>query len=133
MHEIINKLGAFHDGTIVESKIDETTISFRVEIWYLREIFDDKGDSIWFHLFGCDKTEYQVYGADDFVSEPDEIAKMKPEILYVNQQADIVSIECAEGILRLRFKSIGITLDTGEDVSIEELRNANNTYWDRLK
>lgn len=133
MNKNIDILGVFHDGTIVESKRKNSTISFRIDIEYLREMFNDKGSSIWVHLDGCDKIEFQLYGSNDLIIDPYEIAKAEPEILYVNEQEDIASVECAEGILRLSYKKIGFTLDSGEDISIEQLGKASEKYWANFK
>jgi hypothetical protein len=133
MNENINILGVFHDGTIVESQRKNSTISFRIDIKYLREMFNDKGSSIWVHLDDCDKVEFQPYASEKIITTPAEIARAMPEILYVNEQEETASIECAEGILRLRYKKIRFTLDTGEEISTEQLENASKKYWDNLE
>jgi hypothetical protein len=49
------------------------------------------------------------------------------------EDGDPVKVCCAEGMLRMRYRSASLRLDSGAAVSLDELEAAATRYWDRFE
>lgn len=122
--------GVFHDGVITRmSGALPGTLVLRVEIGYLRAMFDGTGTAFQIELTGCSNVRYNEY---DEAPSTDllHIEGRQPEILYV-ASADPLVLDCAMGTLELTYREVSIFLDTGVPVSYEELARACDLYWTR--
>lgn len=125
-----------HDGFIIEINGNLPNLTLRVNIPYLRKIFSQDGDSILVHLEDCSCFQYSIWDDNDNPTEITDnlhkIQSLKPEILHVKEKEDFVFVECNEGELKLKYKNLHLSLDTGEPIAIPDLHKAAKTYWKNL-
>ncbi len=122
--------GVFHDGVITRlTGAVPGTLVLRVEIGYLRAMFDGTGTDFQVELGGCSKLRYNEY---DEAPSSDllYIEGRQPEILYV-ATTDPLVLDCVMGTLEMTYRDLSIFLDTGVPVSYDELVQACDQYWTR--
>lgn len=122
--------GLLHDGG-VESIAGEVpgTVSLEVSIRYLRQQFSGEGTGFRIVLSDCDHLVYQEYDSTP-VENFDEIVGLEPEILGVEKGTYPVIVNCVMGSLTMSYGCASIFLDSGEEVSFDELAAASKKYWD---
>jgi hypothetical protein len=121
-----------HDGSITGMKGSLPEIALNVEIGYLRDMFPGQGEGFIVQLNSCTLFEYVLYEEPDVLTDPVEIARLEPEMLFARVEADVIVIGCVEGYLRIRYEAFSIRLDTGMPITLEMLGNACKQYWDNL-
>ncbi|MBW4679591.1 MAG: hypothetical protein KME19_05685 [Microcoleus vaginatus WJT46-NPBG5] len=124
-----------HDGTIAKIAAPRhDTRLLTIEIEYLRHMFSKDGNAIIIQLDNCDVFEYQDY--QNFINEERTqelltIATYEPEILSATQnQNNIITIVCVAGLVRTRYQSFSLTLDNEYPITLENLKNAYQRYWE---
>lgn len=121
--------GLFHDGTIEAlSRPGPGVVEVRISILYLREMFRGAGDCFVVTLHGCSRFRYRLFEGES-TENLSQIALAAPEILHVSQRPDLVLL-CTGGELDITYDSMAVALDTGEAVSVEQLVQAAQRYWD---
>lgn len=80
-------------------------------------------------LYGCGHFVYQEYDSTP-VQNFDEIVGLEPEILGVEKGSHPVVVNCVMGSLTMSYGRASIYLDSGEEVSFDELAAASKKYWD---
>jgi hypothetical protein len=122
--------GVFHDGVIqaIEGTIPGDLV-LTIEIGYLRGMFDGDGSSFRVHLTGCRRMMYSEYDEEP-TDDLDRIREREPEILYVTSEQPLV-LDCVMGPLELEYERMAVTLDSGVEVSEQELVSASELYWNR--
>ena len=122
--------GLLHDGGIasIAGKVPGT-VSIEVSIRYLRQQFPGEGTGFKVVLSYCDQLVYQEYESSP-VEDFDEIVRLEPEILGVEEGDHPVVINCVMGSLKVSYGAVSIYLDSGDAVSVDELAAASKTYWD---
>ena len=120
--------GVFHDGEILGiAGAVPGELLLTIEIGYLRGMFEGDGTGFEIRLKGCTKLRYSEYD-----EEPTEdlarIRDREPEILYVTSETPLV-LDCVMGSLELEYQEMSVTLDTGSQVSEEDLAKASEHYW----
>jgi hypothetical protein len=130
MRDNIDILGVFHDGRIVEILGALPKLSLRIEIEYLRNMFEPKGNSFLVHLSGCESIEFYNWDNEARIKDLTEIQKEKPQILSIEQQGDLAHIFCSTGELNILYKDLEFQLDSGEPVTFQALENTCTRYWD---
>jgi hypothetical protein len=122
--------GLLHDGGI-ESIVGEVpgTISLEVSIRYLRQQFSGDGTGFRIVLSGCGHFVYQEYDSTP-VESFDEIVGLEPEILGLERGTHPVIVNCVMGSLTMSYEHASIYLDSGDEVSFDELAAASKQYWD---
>lgn len=129
MEEKIEVWNIFHDGSIVEAKGFLPSISLRIEIPYLRTMFPGQGTSFWAHLSGCTHFTYSAWDRVTPLENPSAIARQEPEILDVAQMGNMAHIVCVDGDLELVYESIRFEIDSGAEITIDELDRECRGYW----
>lgn len=119
----------FHDGVIdrISGSVPGNVV-VEIEIEYLRQMFEGDGNSFNVNLTVCTKIEYSVYDGAP-ISDMQEIVSNEPEILYVNETEPEVILDCAIGRLVLNYADARVSLDSGQQVTYEELEQATKKYW----
>ena len=130
MRDNVDILGVFHDGSIVEVRGELPSISFRIEIEYLRNMFPSEGDSFIAHVEGCESITFLNWENEQRTSSFKEIESEEPEILSIEQNGEIAHIICSTGELDILYNELRFELDTGPPVSFQDLSDACNKYWD---
>ena len=130
MRDNVDILGVFHDGSIVEVRGELPSISFRIEIEYLRNMFPSEGDSFIAHVKGCESITFLNWENEQRTSSFKEIESEEPEILSIEQNGEIAHIICSTGELDILYNELSFELDTGLSVSFQDLSDASNKYWD---
>jgi len=129
----------FHDGSIASAEVEgSATARVKIEIEYLREMFEDPGDSFYLHLEECSALSFRpVDSAETFSSA--KIASLDLQILSAAEDEVLpLRVFCVGGTvqspvygyLELVYASSNVTLDTGRHVPVSELFAACGKYWD---
>lgn len=121
-----------HDGVVERiSGSASGDISLFVSVLYLREMFEGEGEGFILHLSDCSIFELTLW---DSVPTADlrQIEGAGIEILSA-KDGDPVKVCCAEGMLRVRYRSASLRLDSGAAVTLDELDAAATRYWDRFE
>ena len=124
--------GVFHDGVI--QAIDGTlpgNLVLTIEIGYLRAMFGGDGSSFRVHLTGCTRMRYSEYDEEP-TADLGKIREREPEILYVTSEHPLV-LDCVMGPLELEYEGMTVKLDSGVQVSEQELVGASELYWTRWR
>jgi len=121
--------GIFHDDSIVgiAGAVPVTAVC-QVSIPYLRRMFDGDGDCFLLTLTHCTHLCYSSF-QDPPTTDLARIVAYEPEILYIKTTYPVV-LYCAEGVLELTYDDIAIALDSGVEVTYEQLVAACKRYWD---
>ena len=122
--------GLLHDAGIdaISGEIPGL-VSVEVSIRYLRQQFPGEGAGFRIDLTNCWGFSYREYDsmADaDF----DAIVALEPEIFGVEKGACPVVVNCVMGVLTMSYETASIYLDTGDEVSFDQLAAASKAYWD---
>ena len=119
----------FHDGTVAAAEGSVPgDVALVIECQYLRRMFATPGESFLVRLRGCTVFEYVPY--DELpVTEVAAVGELEPELLSA-EPGDPLEICCVGGILRVAYREWSLTLDSGEPVSLEQLDEVSNRYWD---
>lgn len=123
-------MGGLHDAGIdsIAGKISGT-VSLEVSIRYLRQQFPGEGTGFKVVLSDCGQFVYQEYDSSP-VEDFDEIVGLEPEIVGVEKGTSPVVVNCVMGSLKVSYGAAAIYLDSGDEVSLEELAAASRAYWD---
>ena len=121
-----------HDGTIAKIAAPRhDTRLLTIEIEYLRHMLSKDGNEIIVQLNSCDIFEYQNFTDEVLTQELLTIATYEPEILSATQnQNNILTIGCVAGLVRTRYQSFSLALDNGYPITLENLKNAHQRYWE---
>lgn len=119
-----------HDGGI-ESIAGNCpgVVSLEVSIRYLRQQFPGQGTGFKVVLSDCEQFIYQEYDSPP-VEDFDEIVGLDPEIVSVEKGTCPIVVNCVMGTLKVSYGAASIYLDSGSEVSLEELAAASKAYWD---
>lgn len=122
--------GLLHDGGIeaIHGEVPGT-VSVEISIGYLRQQFPGDGTGFSVELVNCREFAYREYDSMP-VTDFDAIVALDPEIVSVENDANRVVVHCVMGTLTTSYECVSIYLDTGEEVSFDELSAASRTYWD---
>ena len=121
-----------HDGTITKIAAPRhDTRLLTIEIEYLRHMLSKDGNEIIVQLNSCDIFEYQNFTDEVLTQELLTIATYEPDILSATQnQSSILTIGCVAGLVRTRYQSFSLALDNGYPITLENLKNAHQRYWE---
>jgi hypothetical protein len=121
-----------HDGTIVSITEHEQTARVRVEIQYLRQYFIPAGAGFDIDLCDFAFVGYSEWSAPDKRGHnPSSFAALQPEVLSATSEPDgSVALVWNGGTAILRYSSISLHLDTGTEISVNQLTDAAAAYWD---
>jgi hypothetical protein len=129
------------DGIIadVEGEIPGRVI-FTIEIDYLRKMFSEDGSNIIIKLSNCDLLEIRPDQTKPVVRELDLIEKGSFKIFGAEQIEDRLIVfynhlsklneKSGSNLLKLRYKDFKIFLDNGKEISLDELEQKADQYWD---
>lgn len=123
-----------HDGCI--ERINGTVpgdLRLYVSIEYLRTRFQDQGDAIVVTLANCTLFEYRNYDAKHLVTDLESIASECPSILSAEMKGALCQIFSDAGVLEVKCDGIAISLDSGRNVSLEELIATAGAYWEQWR
>lgn len=132
MSETIEFWNVLHDGEITAFERNGDTLTMFVSIPYLRRRMKPLGDSFVLTLSGLTRADFLNFdGSPSSLTE--ELDGGLPEILSTDSSAMPVSIATTTGTMILDFKSITVTLDTGEPVSFDAIAKVCEEYWTEWK
>jgi len=123
-----------HDGGI--ERIDGVIpgdIRVYISIEYLRERFQDDGDTILVTLSNCTLFSHRIYDAAHAVSDLTAIANESVTILSAEMHGLQCRVFTDVGVLEMKCENGSISLDSGRAVSLEELTSVAEAYWDEWK
>jgi hypothetical protein len=120
-----------HDGCI-ERIVGTVPGDIRVDvsIEYLRERFQDDGESIILTLSDCTIFSHRVYDEEQAVSDLNMIANESLSILSAEMNGAICQVFTDVGVLELKCESGSISLDSGRKISLKELFSVAENYWE---
>lgn len=129
-----------HDGSIdsISGTVPGTVI-MNVGIEYLRERFEDPGTLLCIKLRACTRFAYRAYDQTEFVTELDEILANDPDILgsfgsdseFGGEVSDGMSVlGGSKGLIEIRAESGTLSLDSGREISLDELKAVATGYWE---
>lgn len=122
--------GHLHDGGIEAiTGAVPGVISVEISIQYLREQFPGKGVGFRIELANCCRFEYQEYDSVP-ITDIEAIVALEPEIFGFREGPQPVVVNCIMGTLTMSYEAASIYLDSGEEVSFDELAAASRAYWD---
>jgi hypothetical protein len=122
--------GLLHDGGIeAVSGTVPGVISVEISIRYLRQQFPGEGVGLRIELIDCWRFEYQEYDSTP-ITDIARIVALGPEIFGFGTGPQPVVVNCVMGTLTMSYGTASIYLDSGEEVSFDELAAASRAYWD---
>lgn len=139
MNVALGVWNVLHDGSIVDvagSVPGEVTVTVAIE--YLRSLFPGSGDRFLIHLSGCSMCELRRFLADQtLVGDLTTVAAEEPEILSADFRENTVVVSMTVGPgsyleLHLLYENLCVALEDGQPVTIEELADAAQRYWERF-
>jgi len=121
----------FHDGSIdlVEGSVPGT-VSVYVDIEYLRKRFSEPGEHFIVVLPSCVEFSFQLYDDENVIVDFAEISDAWPGILSAEMDDDVCKVFTETGILRVKSSDGSIRLESGSEISLQELLDAATAYWD---
>jgi hypothetical protein len=100
-----------------------------IEIDYLRKRFADPGTLIRVLLVGCTRFAFREYENAKFSTALTEIAAMRPEMVSASIKDGVCKVDCADGTLEVVAQEGTIRLDTGREVTLQQLKEVAEGYW----
>ena len=121
----------FHDGCIEQIEGSAPgMVSVHVGIEYLREMFSDPGEYFLVTFPNCTKFSFQHYERDELVVDLASITEDFPGILSAQMDGDVCKVFTDAGLLKMSSDDGSIRLDSGREISLDELLQAATKYWD---
>lgn len=118
-----------HDGTIVGVERDlADEVRIAVDVPYLRDRWADGGTLFHLRLARCTRCEYTPYDEPPIAAIA-AIAASEPTIVEAKLEGDDLVVWGSAGVLRLRYASLAIELDTGPRVELADLARVAQAYW----
>ena len=118
----------FHDATLARiAGSVPGDLSLKVDIPYLRERFTGDGENFEVLLHGCTQFIYEPYDGQSS-TDLSAIAILELWILGA-EPGDPMPIACTTGTLLVHYASAQVKLEDGTEVSLAELQDASQGYW----
>ncbi|MDC1142101.1 hypothetical protein OAU50_03345 [Planctomycetota bacterium] len=118
-----------HDGEIADIERNGSTLTFSIEIEYLRERFKEPGRLIVLELEGVESIAYQPFDEQVLVQVSD-IMKHDLDILRAEYQDGLMLVDVNSGNMALSYARMSMALDSGRELSQDELQKVAGSYWD---
>jgi len=128
-----------HDGGIKQISLNPSgDVRMVVEIAYLREMFPEPGTTFIVDLKDCRLVEYRRLLAEDtevVCRDWADVLRAEPSILHGRDEHGTVVVGLDEFRgpyceLRMTYDSFKVFLESGREVSYQELVDACKRYWD---
>lgn len=120
-----------HDGEITVVAKENADVVMFVNIPYIRERMKPLGDSFALRLRGFRSFELlDSEGKKKGADLQEDLARNHIEILSTDSESMPVKISTTHGYVLLDFDALEIALDSGGEVSYEEVLKACTEYWD---
>ncbi len=124
----------FHDGSITAiQKTGSSQLVIAVDISYLRNMFNNWGKGFIVTLESVTLCEYQSFSENQWIDDIEQIVVAEPEILSCINSEQSILITCENGLLRFKYETFSLTLDTGEPISYGELKSLSTRYWQEFE
>lgn len=94
-------------------------------------MFAGEGEGFFVRLSDCSLFEFPLWDAAP-TSDLRQIEGAGIEVLSA-VEGDPVAVCCAEGMLRVRYRSASLRLDSDAAVSLDELEAAATRYWGQFE
>jgi hypothetical protein len=123
-----------HDGVIVA--VDGALpgdLRIDVEIDYLRKRIPDAGTLIHVLLTGCTRFALREYEKSEVLTALTEIAAIGPEVVSASMKDGACEVDCTAGTLEVVAADGTIFLDSGREMTLEELTAVADGYWKEWK
>lgn len=114
------------DGQIVALTQRASTIVIDLELPRVRRRFPGGGAVVKVTLEGCTEFVFQPWDEPP-IDDPGGIVGSAPDLVGARVEPGVgalpagMTVECASGELRLRYRSLAVSLDDGTEVSLGEL------------
>jgi len=104
-------------------------VTLHVSIEYLRERFPESGDYFVVTLINCRSIEYRDYDTNIPVRDLSVISKICPGILSAELNGSTCRVFGDIGILDIDADTALITLDSGVEISLQDIQKEATAYW----
>ena len=124
-----------HDGGIDSiSGSVPGEVRLTVGITYLRELFEDPGESVLITLHDCTFFSFRPWDTDESVADLAAISALELEVLSVEEGGGIVCAVSAipAGVLLIKATGFSLALDNDRPIELEDLLAVAKTHWDRF-
>jgi len=121
-----------HDGNI--ARVERTIagdMRVHVSIEYLRERFEGTGDKFIVTLLNCTEFSFRFYEAEHAVAGLDAIASESLSILSAEMVGPVCRVFADVGVIEFKCDGGSIKLDSGRQISLEDLIRETKVYWDQ--
>lgn len=116
-----------HDGAI--SNITGSIpgdVCFAIELEYVRSQFPDPGSAFLIRASGCDLLSFKSFSTDSTVHSVESLGALDLEILSAHEDGNALRIVTTDGVIALRYQSERMFLDSGRELTLDELAAAAN-------
>ena len=134
--KIINFFSRFSEGVIEELKLEGNDLNIKLECKYLAESISEEYTYFYFVLKKCSDLYFYFWDDEEvLITEPREIAVLKPEILNVEMEKGYLKIysNCVNGHtggnLFIKAADIKIYDEDLRELNEDDVEEINEKYW----
>jgi hypothetical protein len=126
--------GVFHDGEIVSvSGSVPGDLDVYIKLEYIREQFLEAGNAFRIHITACDMLCFKSFSTNEVLHGVVAVAAQDLEILRSKLDADVLEVVTTSGLLRIRYGSEALFLDSGRALPFSDVAAAANRAVSELK
>jgi len=119
-----------HDALVVGLVRRGGDVDVQVSAPHLASRFDRSCERFVLRLVGTQRFTYRPYGDDSLaIDEFEAIVRAAPQLVEAVIEGDDVVIWGSRGSLRLSYSSATIHLESGAEVSVDQLESVVTEYW----
>ncbi len=128
--EFTDMWNVFHDGTIeqIQGHVPGK-LQLQISVEYLRERIPDEGNAFILTLQDCSQFVYQEYESNSTEERLPVIQEKQLGVLNAEKLDRGSRVFMETGQLDLQSESFLLQLDSGRQLSIDELKNVAQAYW----
>jgi len=130
IHESCEIWNLLHDGSMESLERDGADLHLVVAIQYLAEVLQPGSQELLIVLHDCSTFEYTDWETGTPTTELSRIQGI--EILSTDSKSLPAKISTPEGDLMADFTSFSLKLADGTPCSVEQLRQAAESYWEKF-
>lgn len=144
--DIATAFNTFHDGTIIDYKLQNNNIILIIEIPYLAELINKTFKQFYIELINYSKLEFNKWQKDQsqqeiIIKNISEILKDELDILEAKKIDNTIQISCNQtnnkldyigGLLYIQAEAIFIYDENNVEVNIDQLIKLSKNYWDNF-
>ncbi len=124
----------FHDGDIVSVSGEVPgNLDVHIELEYIRKQFLDPGNAFRIHITACDLLCFKSFSTNGVLQNVGALAGQDLEILQAKLDGDVLQIITTSGLIRVRYVSEALFLDSGRAVQFSDVAAAADRALLELK